>query len=93
MVVAYILGGVVVLAAIGGGTVFYLYRKKKQEEEAYRRVQELSRDIQYMMDEREMRHPKLLEHKLNAVDKELRNGNYQDAERILEDLFRLVQLS
>jgi hypothetical protein len=45
------------------------------------------------MEQRDVRHPKLLAHKLDSAGTACDQGNYQEAERIMADVERLVQLS
>ncbi len=87
-----VIGSAAVIAAAVGGAVYWLYQRRRQEQ-AMERIKELSHDISVAMDRRGARHPKLLQHKLNNAENAWENGEYSEAQRILEDVERLVQLS
>lgn len=57
------------------------------------RVQDLYQEIAFDVDQRQLRHPKLIEHKLNAAEQAVNQKQYTRAVRILEDTRSVIRLS
>lgn len=93
MVNGLFLAGIVGGSAIVVVAIVLLWHRRTRRQEALRRIQKLSKDIEYAMEERGTRHPQLVEHKIDAAEEQWGQGKYKQAERIMEDVFRIVQLS
>jgi predicted deacetylase len=89
-VAAGVAAGILLGIVAGAGYWWYRHRQKKR---SLGRIRQLSTDIAYAVEEREPRNRQLLEYKLDAAENKWDEGQYRKAERIMEEVFRLVQLS